>query len=104
VELRVFWTQFAEDKLNDIFEYYKFNASVSVAHNLINGIVDESLKLNKNPLIGQREDLLVDRIQEYRYIVFKNFKIIYWLDDVSKIILISHVFDTRQNPIKINKI
>jgi plasmid stabilization system protein ParE len=104
VELRVFWTQFAEDKLNDIFEYYKFNASVSIAQNLINGIVDESLKLNKNPLIGQREDLLVDRIQEYRYIVFKNFKIIYWLDDISKIILISHVFDTRQNPIKINKI
>ena len=102
--LEVYWTQFAEDKLTDIFEYYNFNAGNAVAQNLINGIIDESLKLNKNPFIGQIEDLLSDRIQEYRYLVFKSYKIIYWIDEVNKMILVSHVFDTRQNPTKINRL
>jgi plasmid stabilization system protein ParE len=104
MELEVYWTQFAEDKLTDIFEYYNFNAGVKVAQKLVNGIIDESLKLSKNPFIGQKEDLLIDRIQEYRYLVFKNYKIIYWIDEINKMILVSHVFDTRQNPIKINRL
>ena len=33
MELTVYWTQIAEDKLNDIFEYYKFNAGIRVAQN-----------------------------------------------------------------------
>jgi hypothetical protein len=28
MELEVYWTQFAEDKLIDIFEYYKINAEL----------------------------------------------------------------------------
>jgi len=104
MELEVYWTQFAEDKLTDIFEYYKFNAGIKVAQKLVNGIIDESLKLSKNPFIGQKEDLLIDRIQEYRYLVFKNYKIIYWVDKINKMVLVSHVFDTRQNPIKINRL
>ena len=104
MELEVYWTQFAEDKLTDIFEYYKFNAGIKVAQKLVNGIIDESLKLSKNPFIGQKEDLLIDRIQEYRYLVFKNYKIIYWVDEINKMVLVSHVFDTRQNPIKINRL
>lgn len=31
--LTVYWTQFAEDKLDDIFEYYKFKAGIKVAQN-----------------------------------------------------------------------
>jgi plasmid stabilization system protein ParE len=104
MELEVYWTQFAEDKLTDIFEYYNFNAGVKVAQKLVNGIIDESLKLSKNPFIGQKEDFLIDKIQEYRYLVFKNYKIIYWVDEINKMILVSHVFDTRQNPIKINRL
>jgi len=101
MELEVYWTQFAEDKLNDVFEYYKFNAGLEIAQNITNGIIDESLKLTRTPFIGQKEDLLNDRIQEYRYIVYKNYKIIYWIDEVNQMILVSHLFDTRQNPIKI---
>ena len=103
MELEVYWTQFAEDKLIDILEYYKYNAGIAVAQKLVNGIIDKSLELIKNPFIGQKEDLLSDRIQEFRYIVFKNYKIIYWIDEVNKKILVSHVFDTRQNPDKINR-
>lgn len=104
MELEVYWTQFAEDKLTDIFEYYNFNAGIKIAQKLVNGIIGESLKLCKNPFIGQKEDLLLDRIQEYRYLVFKNYKIIYWIDEINKMIIVSHVFDTRQNPVKINRL
>ncbi len=87
--------------MTDIFEYFKFNAGVKVAQKLVSEIINESLKLSKNPFIGQKEDLLKDRIQEYRYLIFKNYKIIYWIDENNKKNLVSHVFDTRQDSIKI---
>jgi len=34
--LGVFWTEFAEKKLEDIFLYYKNKASVSIAQKLVN--------------------------------------------------------------------
>ena len=101
MELSIYWTQFAEDKLNDIFEYYKFNAGIKVAENLTNGIINASFEIDKNPYGGQKEELLNDRIQEYRYIVFKSYKIVYWVDEINGMILVSHVFDTRRNPKKI---
>ena len=101
MELNVYWTQFAEDKLNDIFEYYKFNAGIRVAGNIVNGIIDASFEIDKNPYGSQKEELLNDRIQDYRYIVFKSYKIIYWIDEINKMIFVSHVFDTRRNPGKL---
>ncbi|SMP29000.1 hypothetical protein SAMN06264346_11149 [Chryseobacterium profundimaris] len=32
--LEIFWTQFAEDKLNDIFQYYKYKAGIKTAKKL----------------------------------------------------------------------
>ena len=101
MELTVYWTQFAEDRLSDIFEYYKFNAGLKVAEDLTNGIVDASFEIDKNPYGAQKEELLKDRIQDYRYIIFKSYKIIYWVDETNKMILVSHVFDTRRNPISL---
>ena len=103
MELTVYWTQTAEDKLSDIFEYYKFNAGVRIAKKLINGIIDTSLELDKNAYGGQKEILLENRIQGFRYTVFKNYKILYWIDETNKIIFISNIFDSRQNPNKINQ-
>jgi len=52
----------------------------------------------------QKELLLVDRTQDFRYLVFKNYKIIYWINNEKQRIEIANVFDCRQNPTKINKI
>jgi plasmid stabilization system protein ParE len=98
MELTVYWTQIAEDHLNDIFEYYKYKAGIAVAQKLINGIIDSSLALNLNAYGGQKEALLTDRIQGFRYTIFKNYKIIYWIDETNKIVYVSTIFDTRQNP------
>ncbi|MGV3461028.1 MAG: type II toxin-antitoxin system RelE/ParE family toxin [Flavobacterium sp.] len=99
--LVVYWTQFAEDKLQDIFNYYNLKAGPGVATRLTDGIVDASLDLDHRAYSGQREELLIERLQEFRYILYKNYKIIYWVDTPNNMILIANVFDTRQNPDKI---
>ncbi len=99
--LNVYWTDFAEDKLNDIYNYYKVKASSRTALKLISGIIDSTIELSKNPEIGQMEELLADRPQDFRYLIYRSYKIIYWINISSKRIEIANVFDTRQNPVKV---
>ncbi|VAW29316.1 hypothetical protein MNBD_BACTEROID07-529 [hydrothermal vent metagenome] len=72
MELEVYWTQFAQEKLEDINDYYEIKASSPVAKKLITGIIEQTINLGKNPRIGQKEKLLLNRPEEFRYLVFKN--------------------------------
>ncbi len=101
MDLVVYWTSFAENKLDDIYNFYEVNASISVAQKLVNGILDKTIKLSKNPYIGQKEILLAKRKQKFRYLVFKKYKIIYWVNLDKNRIEIFNIFDTRQNPTRI---
>lgn len=103
MELKVFWTAFAEKELFQIYDYYKDRASKRVAKKLASGIWDASHKLQKHPEIGQIEDLLISRKQEFRYLVYKNYKLIYWINNNKHRIEIMDVFDVRQNPKKIKR-
>ena len=103
MELKVVWTKTAQNKLLDVFEYYLSIAGVDVAQKVVDGIVGASLILNINPLGNQKELLLNHKSEGFRSAIYKNYKIIYWIDDMNKIIFISNVFDTRQSPTKINK-
>jgi plasmid stabilization system protein ParE len=103
MELEVYWTQFAQDKLSEIYDYYEITASSRIARNLVTGIIDQTINLGKNPNIGQKEELLKNRPEEFRYLVYKNYKIIYWINTIKNRIDIISVFDTRQNPEKIEK-
>ncbi len=102
MEIKVFWTKTALNNLEDIFEYYKYKASIRVARKLVKGLVKSTLKLQESPQIGRKEELLIDRKFEYRFLVVGNYKIIYWIED--NYIKIATVFDCRQNPQKIKKI
>jgi toxin ParE1/3/4 len=66
-------------------------------------LVNETIRLSKYPKIGQIEELLLHYVEEYRYIVHGNYKIIYFINQVKNRIDIINVFDTRQNPIKIEE-
>ena len=103
MSFQIIWSDQAEIQLDRIFEYYSENASVRVAINLIRKIIDEPNKLLEKPEISQREELLLDRESEYRYLVCKNYKIIYSVDSKAKLIKIADVFDSRQNPTKIKR-
>lgn len=99
--LEVYWTQFAEDKLLDIFNYYMFKAGINVAEKITDTIIDETIRLGTHPEIGIRENLLSDRVQEFRYLITGNYKILYYVNAKAKRVVIANVYDTRQNPIKI---
>ena len=73
----IIWSDHAENELDKIFEYYTEFVSIRVAKNLIQKIIEEPNKLLSNPEISQREELLLDRENEYRYLVCKSYKIIY---------------------------
>lgn len=59
--------------------------------------------LIKNPLIGDKEELLEGRKQNYRRLIVTNYKIIYALNEEIETIKIVDIFDTRQNPIKLKR-
>ena len=102
--LKIYWTNFSKKELQKIFEYYKENGSLKIARKLVGGITQETKILQKQFQIGQKEELLIDRKQEFRYLVYKNYKIIYWLNSDKKRIEIVDVFDARQNPTKIKRV
>ena len=101
---KILWTDFAINQLKDIFDYHLIKASPNIAQRLVQKIIDATIILESNPVSGIKEDLLADRSLEFRFIIIKNYKIIYWLDSEFSTINISMVFDTRQNPKKISKI
>ena len=102
MDLTVFWTDTALERLEDIFDYYKNKASEKVAKELVKKIVDKTILLETHPKIGQVEELLIDRKYEYRYLVEGNYKIIYWVE--APIVNIATVFDCRQNPVKMKEV
>jgi plasmid stabilization system protein ParE len=104
VELKISWTDFSKKELRNIFEYYKEEVSINVARKLVSGITKETLKLKRQPYIGQEEELLKNDPREFRYLVFKNYKIIYLVNSEKNIVEIYDVFDTRQNPVKMDRI
>ncbi len=103
MELKIYWTDFAKSELKEIFEYYRENVNLKVARKIVKEIASSTLRLSDEPHIGAKEPLLENRKQEFRYLVHKNYKIIYWYNKKKNRIDISDVFDTRQNPIKLKR-
>jgi|TARA_R110001583_G_C5473648_1_gene393089 plasmid stabilization system protein ParE len=103
MELDVYWLELAENKLEDIYSYYSVKASKKVAQKLINGIIDTTIGIDQQPEIGQIENTLNNRKQEFRYLIYKNYKVVYWINYKFSRIEIANIFDTRQNPEKINE-
>lgn len=92
--LTVYWTDFAKNALKDIFDYHNKKVSLKIARQIAKQIVEKANIVGSFCEIGAIEELLKERPQHFRYILSKNYKIIYWVEIVD-------VFDTRQNPKKI---
>ena len=104
IAFKVLWTDFAINQLKDIFDYHLVKASPNIAQRLVQKIIDATIILEKNPKAGRKEDLLTSRPQDFRFLIIKNYKIIYWIDYKFNIVNVSTIFDTRQNPDKIDKV
>jgi toxin ParE1/3/4 len=98
--MKIIWSDFATHTLKEIYDYYKENASFRIAKKIKNKIFSTTRQLKKNPESGQIEVTLKNLNENHRYLVEGNYKIIYKI--VEKGILITDVFDTRQDPVKLN--
>ncbi len=104
IAFKILWSDFAINQLKDIFDYHLIKASPIVAQRLVQKIIDATIILENNPKSGRKEELLLTRPQEFRFVIVKDYKIIYWIDYEFNIINIATIFNTRQNPKKISKI
>jgi plasmid stabilization system protein ParE len=64
--IEIFWTKFAQDKLDRIYVYYKNVAGDKVAKNLIQSIIKQTINLANHPEMGQKEVLLSNRPETFR--------------------------------------
>ena len=96
--MEIIWTDFAIENLKIIFDFYVTKASRKVAHNTRKEILKTTKQLIDHPNSGQIELQLEKLKEDYRYILSGNYKIIYKIKDDQ--IIISDVFDARQDPDK----
>src|SRR5699024_3697452 len=99
---KITWTDFATRSLKQIFNHYVENANRKVAHKTRKQILESTRHLKKYPEIGQVEPNLKKLGQKHRYLVSGNYKVIYRIEIEKREIIVSDVFDTRQNPTKMN--
>ena len=99
--MKILWSDFAKLMLYEIYLYHKENASVRIAQKIKKNILNSTAYLLNHPEMGKLEPLLLFLNEGHRYIVEGNYKIIY--KQVKEGILITDIFDTRQNPTKINR-
>ena len=98
--MKIYWSDFASEMLASIYKYYKINVSERVAKKIKNEILTSTNHFKRNPYSGSLETNLEELNEGHRYLVEGNYKIIY--KEIKEGILITDVFDTRQDPIKIN--
>lgn len=95
---KIIWSNQAKSELKAIISYYREVAPKNVADKIKKGILEapkHAIDFNK---IGTIDEDLHFLQGEFRYLKYSHFKIIYTL--VKEGVLITDVFDTRQNPIK----
>ncbi|PIZ07671.1 MAG: type II toxin-antitoxin system RelE/ParE family toxin [Flavobacteriaceae bacterium CG_4_9_14_0_8_um_filter_34_30] len=98
--MKIVWTDFAIRNLKDIFDYYSTKANKKVAHKIRRQILKSFKQLEHNPNSGPIEPNLTRLKKNHRYLVSGHYKLIYRIID--KQVIINDVFDTRQNPSKMN--
>ena len=96
--MEIIWTDFAIENLKIIFDFYAIKVSKKVAHEIRLQILKTTKQLINHPTSGQKELYLEKLKQDYRYVLSGNYKIIYKVENSQ--IIISDVFDSRQNPDK----
>ncbi len=99
--LEVFWSELAISKLDEVYEYYKTQVNRKLARKIIKKIIEQTIDIEKLPQKGQIEELLSDDDRSFRYLIYSNYKIVYYINHATNKVIIATIFDTRQNPKKL---
>lgn len=100
MELKIIWTQTANNNLKEIFNYYRLNVTTSIALSIIRNLKSNVNSLSKFPYEGLNLKTPKPLQNVYHFIIVRNYKIIYEIINTN--IYIITIFDTRQNPEKLN--
>ena len=101
MKLEIIMSEFAVKQVDKIFEQQLLKSGFSAALKTVEGILDETESLIENPSIGQNEPFLAQRQITYQFLLHKNFKTIYSIEQDCQEVRIADVFDTKQFPQKI---
>ena len=100
-EMRVVWTDRARNEFQQSMSYYQRGSEKS-AQNFRSRLLNQIQLVQKFPGIGPKQDFVEPRNGEIRYRVEGHFKILYSvLEDT---ILIVSIFDTRQDPSRLEEL
>jgi toxin ParE1/3/4 len=55
MEVKILWTDFALSQLEDIYDFYKYKASPRTAKKIIKLLIEETISLESNPLLGVKD-------------------------------------------------
>ena len=97
--MKLLWSNSAKEDIREIYLFYKISATLKIAKKIKASIFSKTKILRKYPEMGKTEENKNVTGKGYRFIVSGNYKIVYRIFD-SELILISAVFDCRQNPDK----
>lgn len=101
--IKISWTPFALRSLDEIHEYVlNESKSESIADKLVDRIFSRTSQLSDFPESGQMEITLKERSQS-RYLVEGFYKIVYIYKVEWSEVIITDIFHTSQDPIKLNK-
>jgi toxin ParE1/3/4 len=97
--MRIVLTDYAKINLAKIYGYIAKYASIEIAKNVKNGVLEQISTLLKHTKLGQIEEDLHELDKNHRRLVYKHYKIVYRIE--GDIIYITDIFDSRQDPEKI---
>jgi plasmid stabilization system protein ParE len=96
------WANTAKLQLKNIYIYYKEVAGTRIAHEIIHDIQKSARLLAGFPQMAAIELLLEDLPEDYRSLVVRHhYKVVYYVDEANKKVVVVTVFDCRQNPDKL---
>lgn len=92
---RILWSPQASDDLKDIYQYI-YQVSPNGADIVFETLVDLVDSLQKYPERFPVEPALEEYDKEFRFIPKWNYKIIYRVNHIAKLVIIARIFGTRQ--------
>lgn len=102
LSFKIVWTEFAEWNLHEIYRYlFSKSKSEKIAKNYILNLVLRVEQLEKFPDSGHKEEALLEMGKDFRFLVYKNYKIVYFVSEAT--VYVTDVFHTKLDPTKLKK-
>ncbi|MFK7937698.1 MAG: type II toxin-antitoxin system RelE/ParE family toxin [Saprospiraceae bacterium] len=97
---QVVWSFAASEDLADLHAYIELD-SPTAADRVIDILLELGDSLTTYPYRHPIEELLQDAPLEFRFLPKWNYKIIYHVEEAQQRVIIARIFDTRQDPSKL---